>query len=384
MDTFARDDLDQLLGVADPHCVSIYLPTARHGAETLQGAAQLRKLLRAAEARLAASGISTSAAAAILQPAAALVTDPPFWQHQAEGLALFLAPGFHRRFRLPESFPPRCEVGARFAVRPLLPLLLGGGRFYVLALSINQVRLLEASRDGARRVDLAGVPTSMEETLGPAVYYSDLQVHSAGSAALGHRAGIVHGHGDGDEEHFKDDLFNYFRRLAQALAPRLADPRAPLVVACVEAHAPLFRAACDDARLVSQVVTGSPDALSDEELRARAWPLAEPRLLAEVDEELRRYRRLEGSGRTLGDLETILAAAAQGRVLALFLARQAERWGSVDPETGAVRLHEERTAGDQDLLELVAVRTADRGGAVYALDAGRLPEGRVAAATLRY
>jgi hypothetical protein len=269
-------------------------------------------------------------------------------------------------------------------VRPLLPLLLGAGRFYVLALSINQVRLLEATRDGVRRVDLAGVPASMEETLGPAVYYSDLQLHSAGSAALGHRAGIVHGHGDGDEEHFKDDLVNYFRRLAQALAPRLADPRAPLVLACVEAHGPLFRQACDDPRLVSQVVAGSPDALSDEELQARAWPLAEPRLLAEVDDELRRYRRLEGSGRTLGDLETILRAAAEGRVLALFLARQAERWGSVDPATGVVRLHEERGAADEDLLELAAVRTAERGGAVYALDAGRLPEGRVAAATLRY
>ena len=384
METLDRSQLDQLLGVSSAHCVSLYLPTARFGAETQQGAAMLRKLLREAEERLVAAGLSAAAAAELLQPAAALVADPLFWQHQAGGLALFMAPGFHRRFRMPSTPPPRLEVGDRFAVRPLLPLLLGAGRFYVLALSINHVRLLEATRDWVRRVDLAGVPASMQEALGYDVYDSDIQVHSASSAALGRRAGIVHGHGDGDAEHFKGDLVNYFRRLAQALAPRLADSRAPLVLACVEAYAPLFREASDDPRLVSQVVAGSPDFLSDEELRVRAWPAAEPRLLAEVEEELQRFHCLEGSGRTLGDLETILPAAAAGRVLALFLACQAESWGVADPATGEARLHAERGVGDQDLLELAAIRTLEGGGAVYALDAGRLPEGRSVAATLRY
>ena len=59
-----------------------------------------------------------------------------------KGLALFLAEGFFRRFRLPTAFVETVAVNRRFMVNPLIPLLSERDLFFVLALSQNQVRLL--------------------------------------------------------------------------------------------------------------------------------------------------------------------------------------------------------------------------------------------------
>ena len=59
-------------------------------------------------------------------------------------MALFRAPGFTQVFHLPRAFPERCAVGDRFFLKPLLPLVAEDDVFYVLALSRNEVRLLEA------------------------------------------------------------------------------------------------------------------------------------------------------------------------------------------------------------------------------------------------
>lgn len=47
-------------------------------------------------------------------------------------------------------------VDDRFHVTPLLPLLAGDGHFFVLALSQNQIGLLEGTRDRWRRSTCPG------------------------------------------------------------------------------------------------------------------------------------------------------------------------------------------------------------------------------------
>jgi hypothetical protein len=215
-------------------------------------------------------------------------------------------------------------------------------------------------------------------------FHSDLQVHSASSAALGRRKGIVHGHGDDDEEHFERDLLNYFRKVAAALRDGLADPNAPLVLAAVEEYLPLYRAASSDPRLLEAAVHGNPDFASDEELRQRAWPLVEPRLRQDRERDLRRFAELRGGARTSTDLREIVCASHDGRVETLFLDLDAERWGSFDEGSRAVVAHASRLPGDEDLLERAAADTLTRGGAVHAVVAGAMPAPTPIAATLRF
>ena len=95
----------------------------------------LRTLARDAAEQLGAAGVDDQVAADVLQPLKALEEDPSFWQHQGLGLALFTAPGFAGRLRLPVAPDEQVAVGAVFRLRPLIPLLAPSIGFLVLALA---------------------------------------------------------------------------------------------------------------------------------------------------------------------------------------------------------------------------------------------------------
>ncbi|NJL29941.1 MAG: hypothetical protein HC897_19615 [Thermoanaerobaculia bacterium] len=383
LDVISAQDWRCLLEERSEIRVSILMPTHRAGAATQQDPTRLKNLLRQAEARLLELGISAGEAAALLTPAARLLTDPTFWRHQGDGLAIFLASGWQRVYRLPLRFKQRVTAGYHFAVKPLAPLLATDGRFYVLALSLHAVRLLEATRDGVRRLDLAGVPASFDEALGYQQYDSSLQAHSVSSPHQGRTAAAFHGHGDSDEERFKDDVARYFHLVAKALDGRL-ERGVPLVLAAVDSHFPLWRTAADLPELLEEGIPGNPEHLSDLELKQRAWQLVEPHFLRARDQALARYEELKGFGRASHVLEEIVPAAHQGRVEALFVAVDPERWGRFDPTTGEVELHEEPLDGDEDLLDAAAFHTLAHRGAVFGLETAKVPDGSLAAAVLRY
>src|SRR5205085_10837355 len=71
----------------------------------------------------------------LLGPAHDLLTDIPFWQNVSNGLAVFLAPGVFRAYRVPLVLDDLVVVAEHFQIKPLLPLLNNEGRFYILALS---------------------------------------------------------------------------------------------------------------------------------------------------------------------------------------------------------------------------------------------------------
>ncbi len=380
-----REDLADLVAYEAEPCVSIFLPMHRFGAEKRQNPVALKRLLRSAETQLRDRGLAREEAAEILAPVEKLIGTSELWQDPGVGLALFAAPGVYRAFYL--DLPPKeaAIVSDRFAIRPLLPLLEADGRFYILALSIRHVRLLEADRHGVRPLDLPKLPANIQDALGSMEFYSELQVHSASpSPALGRRKGVVHGHGDSDEEHFKRDLLNYFRKVADALRHGLADREAPLVLAAVEEYLPLYRKASGDPRLLETSVRGNPDFSTDEELRQKAWPIVEPKLLEERERALERFVNLRGGARTSTDLAEIVLAARDGRVETLFVDCDAERWGTCDPVRREARLHVGRSPGDEELLERAAVDTLTRGGVVHAMLTDVMPAPTPVAATLRF
>ena len=91
----------------------------------------------------------------MLEPASKLLQEPYFWQHQSDGLAIFLSANRVRRYRLPLHFEELVVVIDNFYIRPLLPLFTGDGQFYILALSQNDVRLLNGTRYSVSEVDIA-------------------------------------------------------------------------------------------------------------------------------------------------------------------------------------------------------------------------------------
>jgi hypothetical protein len=377
-----RRTIDLLLAVPEGPCLTLYLPTHRFGPETVRDHATLEQLLREARERLVALGVDPETSR-FLRPVERLIGDDELWQHSLDGLAIFLAPGFLRLVRAATPFPPTVEVGERFVVAPLIAALPPLERLYVLALSRNEVRLLEVTVHGQRRLALDGLPANMEAALGYQQYYSEVQVHSAGPRGLGRRSGMVHGHGDGDEERFDRDLLQYFRKVASSLR-NLPEPDAPIVLATVRDQVPLFRQACEDRRLFDTPIVGNPELTSDFELAAKARAL----VLGDVANRRRsvalaRFREL-GDRRTSVDVGEIVSAAWQGRVDTLLVPTGVHRWGHYQPDLCHVELHSERELGDEDLVDMAVVKTWSQGGEVLAIPPTMAPAGAALSAILRY
>ena len=386
IDVLTRDDVMRLIARHDRYCVSLYMPTPRTGSETLEGPIGLKNLLRQAEDRLTTLGVSGHDAAELLSPARALLHDRIFWQRPGEGLALFLAPGTARILRLPWAFLTFVHVGERHHVVPLLQFEAGEDRFFILALSENDVRLLEATRDHVRWVDTGNAPTSLDEALAYDDPDPQFQYHTASAppGPGGGLAGGIHGHGVGVNDH-KTDLERFCRRVDAALAPWLHAGTQPVVLAGVESLTTIFASVTGARHLAATHVAGNPDALLKDELRRRAWRIVKPLLASKRDEAAGRCvdHLARADGLAVASPETIVPAAHSGRIATLFLAGGEHVWGTFEPSTGATRTHVRPAPGDEDLLDLAAVRTLEHGGDVQVLETRSVPGGGPGAALLR-
>lgn len=383
MAMISRDELGTLFRSNEGPCVSIFMPTHRAGSETREGPIRLKNLTRQAEKLLTGGGLPSREAKALLEPMERLQEDTLFWSYQDDGLAVFSSPGLFRAYRIPATPDELVVVSRRFHVKPLLPLLTDDGRFYILALSQNEVRLLEATRRRVHEVELEGVPRS----LGEALQYDDkerqLQYHTPAPVGRGEQAALFQGHGVGIDD-AKTDILRYFRQVDQGLKRLLKDEQAPLALAGVEYLLPIYREANTYKHLVDQGVGGNPEGLSSQELRDRAWTVVEPRFLKARQDAVARYRRLAGTARASDDLSSVVSAAYHGLIEELFVAVGVQKWGVFDATASRVYSHEEAQPGDEDLLDFAAVHTLLRGGTAYAVAPQEMPARTPLAAVFRY
>ncbi|HEX9636245.1 MAG TPA: hypothetical protein VGB99_01830 [Acidobacteriota bacterium] len=383
MERFTKADLQRLIGPQDGPCVSIFLPTHRAGAAVRQDPIRLKNRLREAEEKLVQSGQRAPEARELLEPARLLLDPSDFWAHQSDGLALFLTAGIFHRYRLALPFDELTVVGDRFHLKPLFPLLSGDGRFFVLALSQNQVRLYEATRTSIDPLEIEEVPGSLAEALPFDAPQRQLQFHTGAPGGAGGRAAMFHGHGPGEEDN-KERLLRFFQQIDAGLHPLLREERVPLVLAGVDYYFPIYRQASGYPLVLKQGIAGNPEELSAEELQAQAWKLVEPYFRQEQDDALARYRQQAGTGLASSDLRLVVPAAHHGRVDTLWVARGMQLWGGFDPESGALRLDDRERAGGEDLLDSACIQTFLHGGTVFNLPADELPASAPAAALFRY
>ena len=372
MKTFTRDDLKALMALQDGWCVSLYLPTHRDASQTQQDPIRLKNLLREAGDRLNRNGLSLGAARALLDPAHQLVTDNELWRQPDEGLALFISAGTMRVYQVPLPVEEAVVVAQRFMVRPLLPLLRTNERFYVLALSQNDTRLLSGSRFEVSDVEVEGMPHSMAEAMRFDELEKQSQYHSISPSAGRGPYAIFHGQGLGTSVE-KDRLLRYFHQIDHALHRALEHEHAPLVIAAVDYLMPIYREINSYPHLMADTIHGNPELLSAEELRRAAWPIVEPEFSNAQAEALAKFRRFEETARASTDLSEIVRAAHQGRIESLFVATGMQRWGSYDPARDEVQVHPEPKPDDEDLVDLAATQALLSGGAVYALPSAQMP-----------
>lgn len=374
-------DIESLLEDRPGPCISLYLSASRPGARTEQGSIRLKNLLRRTDRELRARGLDEAAIAELLEPLEDLVTDQAFWSSQEEGVVLFRSPGFTQVFHLPQAFPERSVIADHFFLKPLLPLVAEDDSFYVLALSQNEVRLLQATGQVVRRLELRGLPGNLTEALGEQKTPQYLTYHTASSGREGALPALFHGHGVGLGD-TKEELRRYVHRIEAAVRKLLAGGTAPLVLAGAEPLPSLYREVSGYRHLAAPVIPGNPEPVQDDELRDRAWQLLQPTFSEVRRRAAERFSALAGTGKASSDVREVLAAARHGRVEALFLACDTDLWGRFDPEK--VEIHGAPQEGDEDLLDAAALFSLRHGGAVYGLSHAQIPGGGDLAAVFRY
>lgn len=294
--------------------VTIYLPTHRTGREVLAGRSQLNNLLKLAEQKLVADGYDKPDE--LLSEVRGITDSHSFWQTQSDGLAVFVAPGYTKTFRLPVELPDEASVGACPRLHPIAPLLSGSGLFYLVALSNHSVRLFEMTRTSIGELDLGDTPRSVDD-LG---FDDDPQQRQLATSSKTGGAGI-HGHGGEDRlaEHATEQLF---RAVAEGIDRMLnSTSQGPLVLASVAEHHSTFKSVTNR-EVMDDIVAGNPDGLSAQELYQAARPIAKARAEKRNVELLDQFHSLLGTGKGSDQLDKVTQAATEGRVDTLILTRE--------------------------------------------------------------
>lgn len=379
MNSIGEAELQELLAVEQQPCISFYMPTVQSTAETRQNPTRLKNLLRQAEQELIAWGIRSPEARALLRPARERQRDRAFWQHQSSGLAIFLAQNFQRELRLPFAVDELVSVSDRFHLKPLLEYSRRNGRFYVLALDLEQIRLFRSNQFEIEEIPIEDVPTAVEEGLRFDDPEAQLQFHTSTDSPGGRRPAQFFGQGVGVND-VKDDLLRYFHKVDRKLQPYLPDKELPMVMVGIGYSLPIYREANSYAHLLEKGIDRNPERMDPDTLRELAWELIDEQLQAEREHAVQAYGHLIPRQRALSDLKQVVTAAHDGAIESLFLARGEQVWGSFDPEARHVEAHSERQPGDRDLLDLAAVQVWKHAGDVYLMDRQDVPgQGPVAA-----
>lgn len=358
--------------------VSLIMPVHPGSHRVREDPVRLENLVRRARGELLALGLRTPRIEKLLEPAERRVHDGPFWQSSGSGLAIFLADDLARVHRLPIDVPEVVEVSELFHIKPLLPLIEAYERYHVLAPAMDRVRLLRCTRHAVETVDL---PDEVRfDRIAGRVEATPRPRHRHFAPAG--RTGATVGQGFGHEDRRENLLEEWFHAIDHAVCDLLAGQQAPLVFVGIEGYFPRYAAHNGYPYLADAHVVENAAPLSDEALRERAWPVAEPLLTARRQRDAARFRELCGTKKTSVDLQQVLKAARFGRVDAMFVATDDQRWGTADDDD--VEVHDHPEPGDHDLLNEAAVMALLSGARVHALPTEELPNRGIVCATFRW
>jgi hypothetical protein len=389
--SMTRAELRGLVESTAGPSISVYMPTVRSGRDVQSNAPHFRNLLRDAAEQLEAIDVEHSVQRSLKRDLNDLMAgiDHSFLRSPSDGLAFFMSPEFSRSFALPVPFREKVLVNQRFLVSPLLEYFQSNGRFYVLAVSQNDVRLLEGNKHRLAEVDVAGLPHTLVEALNIDEYVQSLQFHMGARGGdrrgLDHGAGMFHGHAGGDQGDRKQDIVEFFRRLDDALVHYFHDETAPLVFAGVDYLFPIYQESNHYRWLADQAVVGNPERLSAADLHGPAWQIVEPLFDAARREAIEQFGALRAHRQGSDDLREVIDAATIGRVGTLLVERGAMRPGLVNHASGAIKpIESDEQPGAENLLDHAATQCILNSGTVYLLDPEEMPTPAPIAALYRY
>jgi hypothetical protein len=362
-----RADLEQLLAVRDPACVSIYLPTAPEERGE-RDRIEFKNLSAEALEQLTAAALERGALEDLRDVLDDLAEDEEFWARQAHSLAVFATPSGVRTFQVANRLAPMAEVSDRFHVKPLLRSATFPQAAFVLALSQNAVRLIEVSPDAPpAEIRVPGMPKDAASAVGKrsiADRSPDRRIQGSEGQKLRMR--------------------QYARRVEEALRPILSGLDLPLILAGTGPMTSIFRSVSTYPHLAPGEIAGNPDTRTDGELADESRRVLDELYAHELTELRTLYEQRVPQGRASDDLAAIARAATFGAVDTAFVDIDETVPGLVDDTDGTLALDDSDDAVNYGVVDEIARRVLLARGRVLAVRREDVPGGGPAAAILRY
>lgn len=352
-------------------CVSIYIPTYRAG-KGVEDRLRFKNALADAAQELVDSekGVTEKDAIKYLAPAFGLLNDDSFWSHLSDGLAVFIGEDHFSFFVTPVDFAQFVHVHDHYYLRHLIPLISKESRFFVLALSQNEVRFFEGHRSSIVPVVIDDlIPDGMKEIVASENKPMNLQSHGGKSSGA-----IYHGHGGGKDD--KDEnLKKYFRQIDDGLMQMLHDENAPLIIYSVDAQIPVYKDVSNYSNIYNQSISGNPENDDPVLIHEKAWATIEDHFSKEKEETKQRFNQNLADGKASFYLPDIVIAAINGKVDALFVDKNSgAEWGIFDKNSNAITIHKKRQKDSICLLNKAAITTFQSGGTVYNVPRMEFPQ----------
>lgn len=366
---------------ADGPLLSLYLPAALEVDERKQNEIRLKNLLKEAYAKLEALGMSSTEAGELVDTVRNASLDRDMWTAHGRGFAVFAGRGFIRHVSLPTPARELSVAGFRFHLKPLIDALAYRGRFWLLALSQNDVRLYTGDGVSIAAVNPGSeVPRSLTEVVGRQPAGKQTHFHSSDR---GGDAATFHGMGAGKDD-LKPEIEQFVRAVADGLERFWKLDEAPVVLAGTEYLRWTYRQVSPSAHRVRGEIDGNVEDLAEQDLHAQAWRIVREQQDARRAEALERLDHSDARTPVSRELDDVVRAARDGRIDTLFIAADVECWGRYDDDERSIARRDEPMPGDVDLLDRAAVESWLKGGQVYVVPAADIPGQADAIAGLRY
>ena len=361
-------EIRALIAARADACISIYVSTTPETQHIKASRIAFGNLAKAALQQLDNAGFDKRRRALLEDELARLGEDEEFWRLQARSLAVLATPEGVRTFRLATAISDMATVSDRFQLKPLLRAIAFPQHAFVIALSVNAVRLVEVFADSPPSVvRIPDLPKSAADATGRASV-NDLTQNTRVANAEGRK--IL--------------LRQYARQVDTALRAVLSERETPIILAATEPLDSIFRSISTYPSLLKTGIATSPDRDSNEQLAQAARQVLDGHYAGEVDAAKALYKTRLGQRRATTDIDVAARAATMGAIQLLLVDLDRVLVGVVDENDGKVSLAPAPGAARYDVIDEIAGRAILSGAKFLAVRRADIPGEAALAAILRY
>lgn len=371
MALFKKEEFTELAKVRDKFCISVYIPTLR-APENKKSKIQLKNRIAKIEKQLSGFGLKQRETDEFLQPLKEVLNDTSVWRHMSDALMLFRTSDNFWSYTLPLQVNEFSLISDRLHLLPLLAIFNRNDSFFILTLSLNKNRLFEATQHEIAEIETKGIlPEDISDAVGRDVKQKSRQFRSnqtSGGYAL------YHGKGEGKEDK-KKEIVKYLEEIDAGLKSLIEGYKTPLVVASVESLCSQFRMFSEYNNIYPECISGNHDNTDMFLLHEMAKESLQPYFDRKRNEMKNKYH--ESVNQSSSDIGEVVVSADSGRVDTLFVERESHVWGSYNPTTAGVNIHEDKKPMDSCLIDFAARKVFLQGGKVFIEEHENLPEENV-------